>query len=141
MPVNGSNPKPRALCVGLVAFGLLAAGGCEQKKPPAAAESGPAEHTYTVRGEVVEVPVAGNQMTSFRVKHEPIREYTDREGKVVGMGTMTMSFTPGPGVSLEGIEKGDKVELVWEMWYKPRMRERVTSIRELPADTVMNYGR
>jgi Cu/Ag efflux protein CusF len=141
MPVNGSNPKPRALCVGLVAFGLYAIGGCEQKKQKAAAEYGPAEHTYTVRGEVVEMPVAGDPMTSFRVKHEPIREYTDKDGKVVGMGTMTMSFTPGPGVLLEGIETGDKVEMVWEVWYRPRMRERVTAIRELPADTAMNYGR
>jgi Cu/Ag efflux protein CusF len=141
MQRKAENRKPRALGAGLVVFGLLGAAGCEQKKPAAATEYGPAEHTYTVRGEVVELPQADNPMTGFRVKHEPIREYKDREGKVVGMGTMTMSFTPGPGVSLEGIEKGDKVELVWEMWYRPRMRERVVSVKELPAETVMEYGK
>ena len=141
MPGFGLNSQPRAAVrVGLVVFGLMVGVGCEEKRPPAPA-FGPAEHTYTVRGEVVELPVANDPKTSFRVKHEPIREYKDREGKVVGMGTMTMSFSPGPGVSLEGIEKGDKVEFVWEMWYRPRMRERITSLTELAGGTELEFGR
>ena len=146
MPVSRTHLRPRAaLCVGLVALGLgvgLPSGlaGCAEKPPPAPTY-GPAEHTYTVRGEVVELPVANDPKTSFRVKHEPIPDYKNREGVAVGMATMTMGFTPAEGVSLEGIQKGDKVEFVWEMWYRPRMRERITSIRKLPAETQLNFGR
>jgi Cu/Ag efflux protein CusF len=96
--------------------------------------------TYVVRGEVISVPQAGKPGTEFIVKHEPIDNFRSAGGQIVGMSTMGMPFTPGKGVSLEGIKPGDKVEMRWVMQWKPEAKEYAESVRKLPADTQLRFG-
>lgn len=119
--------------------------GCERK--PAAPVKAPAtaKNTYTVRGDVVELPDPSNPRTAFRVHHEAIDDFKDRDGKVVGMNSMTMEFTPAQPSVLVGLAKGDKIELVFETWPQGQppmqyLENRVTSIRKLPAETQLEFG-
>jgi Cu/Ag efflux protein CusF len=150
MAGSGTNPRPRELLLaGLVVFvalGGLAAGGCEKKAPPKppAAGSAPAaeapQHTYTVRGEIMSLPKPGDATSSLSIRHEAIPDFVRRDGKL-GMGSMQMSFTPAPGVSLEGLQPGDKVEFEWHVWWQPRARAEVAAVRKLPPETTLELGR
>lgn len=95
--------------------------------------------TYVVRGEVISLPQAGKPGTQFIVKHEPIDNFRGADGRIVGMNSMGMPFTPGEGVSLEAIEPGDKIELTWVMQWNPEAREFVESVRKLPATTPLRF--
>jgi hypothetical protein len=96
---------------------------------------------YVIRGEVISVPQAGKPGTQFIVKHEPIHNFRDASGQIVGMSTMGMPFTPGKGVSLEGIRPGDKIEMRWVLQWEPEAKEYVESVRKLPADTQLRFGK
>jgi Cu/Ag efflux protein CusF len=130
------------------AFGIIAmlcaiiAAGCSRgqtNEQPAAAASD--AQTYVVRGEVISVPQAGKPGTQFIVKHEPIDNFRDASDQIVGMSTMGMPFTPGKGVSLEGIKPGDKIELKWVVQWKPEAKEYVESVRKLPTETQLRFGK
>ena len=123
-------------------LGAIIAVGCsngQRNDTPAEVESDARE--YVIRGEVISVPEAGKPGMQFIVKHEPIDNYRDAGGRIVGMDTMGMPFTPGEGVSLEGIMPSDKVEIKWVMQWKPKAKEYVESIRKLPAETQMKFGK
>lgn len=96
---------------------------------------------YVIRGEVISVPQAGKPGTQLIVKHEPIDDFRDASGRIVGMDTMGMPFTPGEGVSLEGISPGDKIEMRWVMQWKPEAKEHVESVKKLPAETPLRFGK
>jgi Cu/Ag efflux protein CusF len=129
------------------AFGIIAilctimAAGCSRGKTnehPAATAS--EAQTYVIRGEVISVPQANKPGTEFIVKHEPIDNFRSATGQIVGMNTMGMPFTPGHGVSLEGIKPGDKIEMTWVLQWKPEAKEYVESVRKLPAETQLRFG-
>jgi Cu/Ag efflux protein CusF len=96
--------------------------------------------TYVVRGEVISVPQAEKAGMQFIVKHEPIHNFRNTDGQIVGMNTMGMPFTPGTGVSLEGIKPGDKIEMLWVLQWKPVAKEYVQSVRKLPPETQLMFG-
>jgi Cu/Ag efflux protein CusF len=125
---------PRSLVLlgvlGTVAVTVL--GACARKPSP------PAGTQYTVRGEIVALPAAAGEPLLLR--HEPIDGFIDASGKVVGMDAMTMPFPLAPGVSLEGLAKGDKVEVVFSMSWSPR-HYAIESLKKLPADTVLRAGK
>ena len=92
---------------------------------------------YTVRGQVVSLPTANDDLM---VHHEAIPEYRSAAG--VGMDVMTMPFPLGEGVSLEGVEPGDKVSITFSVDYKvgwSPIGYRVIAIEELPADTELDF--
>jgi len=128
---------------GIIAMlGAIIAAGCPQGqtngKPEAVASDA---KTYVVRGEVISVPQEGKPGTQFIVKHEPIDNYSDAGGRIVGMDTMGMPFTPGRDVSLEGIRPGDKIEMSWVLQWKPEAKEYLESVRKLPAETQLKFGK
>jgi hypothetical protein len=151
-------PNKRTLCstaAVAVAVGLVF--GCSKSEPavpqpdtPAAQapDDGLLRHSYTVRGLVVVVPSAGRPMDDLEIRHEAIPDYKTRDGTVfvnskgvTGMGSMTMGFPVAEGVSLEGIDPGDKIEFVLvTTWGETYPDYAVTEIRELPADTELNFG-
>lgn len=95
---------------------------------------------YTVRGEVDSLPSASEDY--LRVRHEPLPEYRAPDGKL-GMPAMTMAFPTGDGVSLEGLEPGDKVSITFRVIYKDNhhpLRYFATRIEELPADTELDFS-
>jgi Cu/Ag efflux protein CusF len=123
-------------------LGAIIAIGCSHGKrneQPAGAASD--AQMYVIRGEVISVPQAGKPGTEFIVKHEPIDNFRDASAQIVGMNTMGMPFTPGKGVSLEGIRPGDKIEMRWVMQWKPEAKEYVESVRKLPAETQLRFGK
>ena len=95
---------------------------------------------YLIRGEVISVPQADKPGTEFIVKHEPVDNFRNASGQIVGMSTMGMPFTPGKDVLLAGIKPGDKVEMRWLMQWKPEAKEYVGSVRKLPMETQLRIG-
>jgi Cu/Ag efflux protein CusF len=126
----------------IVLLGTIIAAGCsgEQRNDQPAATAGDAR-TYVIRGEVISVPQAGKPGMQFIVKHEPIDDFRDAGGRIVGMDTMGMPFTPGKGVSLKGIKPGDKIEMKWVIQWQPEAKEYVESVRKLPAETPLKFGK
>jgi hypothetical protein len=92
---------------------------------------------HTVRAVVTQVPSAGNP--ELYLQHEPIDEWAGRDGKVEGMDTMTMGFAVAEGVSLEGIQPGDKVETTLHVDWEAGMPVEITALRELPPDTRLEF--
>lgn len=126
----------------IVMLGAIIAAGCshgQRNDQPAGAASD--AQMYVIRGEVISVPQAGKPGTQFIVKHEPIDNFRDASGQIVGMSTMGMPFTPGKDVLLEGIRPGDKIEMRWVIQWKPEAKEYVESVQKLPAETQLRFGK
>jgi Cu/Ag efflux protein CusF len=128
---------------GIIAMlGAIIAAGCSQgQRNDLTEEAASDARIYVIRGEVISVPQAGKPGTQFIVMHEPIDNYRDASGRIVGMDTMGMPFTPGKDVSLEGIRPGDKIEMKWVLQWKPEAKEYVESVRKLPAETQLKFGK
>jgi len=105
--------------------------------PPAQPE---AARRYAVRGEIVQVGVAGaGAGAQLLVRHEAIDDFVDSSGKVVGMDAMVMPFDVSPPLSASGLSAGDKVAIRFSMDWKAS-RLRVEAIERLPADTALRFG-
>jgi len=113
---------------------LLVAGCASQPAPPP-----PAPDVYTIRGVVVELPVSGDDSSGFYVRHEAIDDFRGVDGKVWGMDAMTMRFTPSEELSLDEIDVGDKVEMVFEVDWHGDPPQRVTRVTELPPETQLVF--
>lgn len=99
---------------------------------------GPPEATYTTRGRVESVPIAGQPQTEFIVHHEAIPTFKGFDGRL-GMPQMVMPLPLEDGVSLAEIAIGDEVELDLGVWTHPRKRVAVTRIVKLPAQTRLEF--
>ena len=86
---------------------------------------------YTVKGIIKGMPGDGLAANELLVKHQPIPDYRDDTGAIVGMMAMTMPFFLAEGVSLLGVKAGDAVELKVEQHLKPKFTEEVTSIKKV----------
>jgi len=93
---------------------------------------------YTVRAEVVTIPVQpGGELV---LRHEAIPDFTDKSGAVVGMDSMVMPFPIPANLSLVGLTPGDKIEFVFSVdWAQSRYL--VESIKKLPAETTLKMGK
>lgn len=98
------------------------------------------DDTYTVRGRIVQLPVAGKPMTDLRVHHEAIPTFR-KDGEVVGMNEMIMHFPPAEGLRLDGFAIGDPVELTFAVWWGADQGWEATSMRKLPPETVLEFER
>ena len=114
----------------LALFPLLAAGCGGQ------AEKRTTGHTYTVRARVQQLPSQGS---GLYLEHEAIDNYVARSGKVEGMDSMTMPFPVGKGVSLEGIQPGDIVEVQLHIDWEADQPVEITALRELPRETQLDF--
>ena len=129
-----------AAALALVAAASLA-GGCHRETPDDMKAPGrtPADATYTTRGVVYQLPEApGGELVVY---HEAVPEFVDRKGERSGMDSMPMPFAVSEEIPLEGIEKGDKVELTFELRWKGAPTLLVTGLTELPAETDLRLGR
>ena len=136
--------QPARLAAACVAAAVLLS-ACSRED----AEPEGIRHVYTVRGEVASVPSPSSPIDELRIRHEAIPDYADRTGQVVvnskgerGMAPMTMPFPVAEALSLEGIEPGDIVEFTFVVvWGENYPTYEVTAIRELPADTQLDFSR
>jgi hypothetical protein len=133
--------------MGVVLFGIvgmlgtLGVSGCESKTstPVQAGFANP--DRYTTRGVITDLPDSkriGNP--DLMIQHERIAEFKDSSGKVVGMNSMIMDFPLAPGVSIAGLSKGDKVEVVLEVDWTQLPPHRAASIRKIDAETVLDFS-
>ena len=128
------------LVAGLVIAPLaVALVGCSRE--PQMQAAGKPDQVYTVRGQIATLPDPAKPASELMIRHEEIPDFVNKDGKVVGMNSMIMPFTPAPGVSLKDLKIGDKVEFVFEVRWKPRMLSQLTGIKTLPEDTVLDFGR
>ncbi len=143
----GSSCAPTVLTALLVALGASAPPGCAQKSDESAQTSTEASENirrdlYVVRGEVRRVPIAGEPAAEFVVHHEAIPHYRASEGRL-GMNVMSMPFPLAPGLSLEGVSIGDKVEVTFEVEFDTEKDQpvayRATKVELLPSETELNF--
>ena len=85
-------------------------------------------YSFTVRGVVQALPGAGRAPNELLVKHEPIPDYRDSSGEVVGMAAMTMPFYLGEGVAVNDLKVNDPVELTVEQRIRPKYSEKVVRV-------------
>jgi Cu/Ag efflux protein CusF len=119
------------LAVSMIAM-IFVLGACKQEQEAPAA-------TYTVRGVIKSLPTPGRSEVMF-LHHEAVPTFVNREGKQSGMMSMSMPFGVASGVSLAGLEPGDKVELTFAVRWDRNPATQVTAIRELPADTALELS-
>ena len=110
----------RKLLGGLFALLILVANAAAQES-----------HSYTVKGVIKALPGNGRAANELIVKHEPIPNYRDEAGNVVGMMAMTMPFYLAESVSTSGLAVGDNVELTVEQKLKPKFSEQVVVLKKL----------
>lgn len=150
-------PLPRLLTVAVVGVLLVGCGATDEAASPApAVESGaaapsapappagaltPPDATYLLRGKVTALPRPGASPPELVVQHEAIPSFADARNRVVGMDAMEMPFAVGPGVTLEGVEPGDPVEMRLEMRWDANPPASLAMVRELPADTPLQLSR
>ncbi len=126
---------PRSLI--LASLLVAAAAGVGACSPPRQKDE---VHRYTVRGQVAALPRPGRPGSELLIHHEPVPDFVDFSGKKVGMQSMTMPFPLADGVSLAGIDRGDKVEMSFEVRWHGAPPLQVTEIHELPPDTELHFG-
>ena len=121
---------------------VVACSGKDKPTTPAPGHTPPArtpDATYTVRGEVTSLPVAGDKRTEFRVHHEAIDDFKDKDGKSDPMNAMTMDFPPAKGVNLSNLKKGDKVSLTFSVWWGDTPPWLAVKVEKLPDDTKLEF--
>ena len=109
----------------------LLAAGCSGR-----AEEGTAGHDYTVRARVAQLPYQGS---GLYLEHEAVDNWVGRSGKVEGMHPMTMPFPLAEGLSLEGIQRDDIVEVQLHVDWEAERQVEITAIRELPPGTRLDF--
>jgi hypothetical protein len=132
----------------VVAAGCLGACSRTPSQPaPSPSEISGETHVYTARGEITALPSPDNFRAELRIHHEHIAEFRGKSGEVhvnpdgvPGMKAMDMPFPSlGPGVSLEGLEIGDKVEFELTVSHHPRITYAITRLSKLPPETEISY--
>lgn len=123
--------RARAFRWTLILLAVLSLAGCSGGE-----ESG---RTYTVRGQVTQLPDPNNPGTGLYLNHEAIDDFVSRDGEMVGMDPMTMSFLMDEEVSLEGIGVGDVVEIKLHVDWGAETEAEIVEIRELPPGTKLVY--
>ncbi|HTQ81191.1 MAG TPA: copper-binding protein [Thermoanaerobaculia bacterium] len=90
---------------------------------------------FQVRGRVAQLPTANDPASQFMIQHEAVDSFVDRQGKVVGMDSMTMPFPLASGVSLAGLAVGDPVAFTLRVHWGGTPPIRITELHKLPAGT------
>ncbi len=129
-----------ALCTTLAACGGKDKPADPQPAPGHTPPARTPDQTYTVRGEITMLPVAGDKRTELKVRHEAIPTFKNKDGKEVGMSAMTMEFPPAKGVDLSKLKKGDKVSLVFSVWWGNSPAWLAVKIEKLPDETKLDFG-
>jgi hypothetical protein len=131
------SPIAAAIVVAL-ALVPLAPIGCSESKPPAPTAIAPTagDRSYTTRGRITQLPLAGDARLGLRIAHEEIADFLSKDGKVVGMKAHDMGFPwLAPGVSLDGFAVDDVVEITFDVRFNAPERHTLTAITKLPGDT------
>lgn len=139
-----ARPAPAAVALALALVSLLSGlAGCGGPRRSGGEQAEPAEppdQTYTVRGEVADLPRRSDGMRQIRIRHEPLPDFVGFDGEVVGMASMTMPFPLADAVDVAGVEEGDKVEMTFEVRWEGSPPLRVVALERLPPETQLDFG-
>lgn len=102
----------RSLLRSAILLALAAALPACKPSPPPEPPTTIVMHTYTVRGQVEQLPDPADARKEFVVRHEEIPEFKGPDGQV-GMKAMVMPFPLGEGFSTGGLAVGTKIELTF----------------------------
>jgi hypothetical protein len=116
----------------LILILVLSLAGCSGK------ESGTGR-IYTLRGQVIQLPDPKDPGTGLTLNHEAIDDFVSRDGEMVGMDPMTMSFLVDEKVPLEGIQVTDIVEVKLHVNWGAQPEVEIVEIRELPPGTKLVF--
>lgn len=98
-----------------------------------------ADHAYTVRGQITQMPVAAEQ--PMKIYHEDLPNFMNGKNERKGMNAMPMPFQLREGVSADGLRVGSIVvfsfEVTWEDGRIPSWE--ITRITPLPDDTQLDF--
>ncbi|MEM1167059.1 MAG: copper-binding protein [Planctomycetota bacterium] len=126
--------RSRSSIAGAATISLLAGlGGCAED----ASEPDPmVTVSYNTSGVVAQLPTSSGDL---QVRHELIPDFREtlNQDPPGGMPAMTMPFPLGEGVSLDGLQPGDHVELTFDVDYRSEdgaiAGYRLSEIREVSA--------
>ncbi len=121
--------------IAFLALALLAVAGCGEQKT-ASAEGG---RTYTVRGQVTQLPDPSSPGSGLYISHEAVDDFVGQSGEVEGMDPMNMPFAVAEGVSLDGIAPSDVVEFDLHVDWDADRAVEITRLRELPPGTKLVF--
>lgn len=125
--------RERAFRRTLFFLAVLSLAGCSGKE-----ETGTGR-TYTVRGQVRQLPDPNNPGTGLYLNHEAIDDFVTRDGEMTGMDPMTMSFLVDEKVPLEGLQVGDVIEFKLHVDWESDAGAEIVEIRELPPGTKLVF--
>lgn len=125
--------RARAFRRTLFLLAVLSLSGCSGRDGTGAGR------TYTVRGQVRQLPDPNNPANGLYLNHEAIDDFVGRDGEVVGMDPMTMSFPVDEKVPLEGIGVGDVIEFRLHVDWGAGTEAEIVEIRELPPGTKLDF--
>jgi hypothetical protein len=123
--------RARAFRRTLFLLAVLSLAGCSGRE-----ESG---RTYTVRGQVTQLPDPKNPGTGLYLNHEAVDDFVGRDGEMEGMNPMNMPFPVDEKVPLEGIGVGDVIEFKLHVDWEAEPAVEIVEIRELPPGTKLVY--
>ena len=115
MPLVRRNPRAYLF------LGAVVLAACTSKSAP----------SYTVRAKVEKLEHVETPTGLLHLNHEPLPTFRDREGKVVGMGQMTMPFGYAPGVAVGDLVVGDLVEITFDVNWGRQPTMRVNKLRKV----------
>lgn len=99
-------------------------------------------HRYTTRGRIQMLPSPDRPASSLTILHEPIDNFVNREGEVVGMSSHAMGFpTVADGVDLSPYAVGDAVEFTFEVTWGESATIVVTDVRPMPQGQTLSFER
>ncbi|MDP9121594.1 MAG: copper-binding protein [Acidobacteriota bacterium] len=114
---------------------LLVLASCARR-----AEQRPHGHSYTLRGEVTQLPDPGSDPGSLSVHHEPVDDLVDRDGRKVGMDSMVMPFPLARGVTLDGVAVGDPIAFTLRVDWQADPEIEIVAVRKLAPGTRLSWG-
>lgn len=122
------------LAAGLV-VSTLALHSCKREDPRPAPDA-----TYTTQGRVVMVPTPGSPASLLKIHHESIPNFTNAQGRVIGMKSHAMDFpTAASGVDAASLRVGDAVRFTFEVTWQPVPSWIITQLERLPEDTRFEF--
>lgn len=120
--------RPALALAAVLAAGVVV--GCGQDALP----------RYTVRGAIENLAESKGKPVLL-IHHEAIPDFVDGYGEKRTMHAMAMAFGLEPGVSIEGVAVGDKVEVTFVVDRDRYPTFHVASLRELPPETALTLSR
>ncbi|MBZ0113075.1 MAG: copper-binding protein [Thermoanaerobaculia bacterium] len=130
-----SSLSPRRL-LALLFVATVSWVGCGGEPSP----STPADASYRVQGVVQRITGDQRGYREIVVRHQSVPDFRNREGEVVGMGSMAMPFAVAPALDLDDLAPQDQVAMTFEVRWEGEPVLLIVELEELPVGTEVDFG-